>query len=66
MTTQWLKNEPQNPWKLQTTSIATRKTLYTEDSLVIDRVITNEYPEGDWRSYSLYTTTEHNEYNCAA
>ncbi|MDZ7608884.1 MAG: hypothetical protein U5K79_25665 [Cyclobacteriaceae bacterium] len=47
----------------QRASAKQRKTLYTEDSLVIDRVITNEYPDGDWQSFSLYTTTEHNEYN---
>jgi hypothetical protein len=59
----WRKNEPQNPWKLQTTRIETRNTTYNEDTLVIEKIVRTEYPATDWQSSQTYTVTETFQYN---
>jgi len=59
----WRKNEPQNPWKLQTTRIDTRKTTYNEDTLVTEKVNITEYPPADWQSSYTSTQAENLEYN---
>jgi len=59
----WRKNEPQNPWKLQTTRIDTRKTTYNEDTLVIEKVVTTEYPPSDWQSFNTTINTEKYSYD---
>ncbi len=59
----WRKNEPQNPWELQTTSLETRKTTYNEDTLVVERVVSAEHPHSDWQSSQTYDFTETYQYN---
>ena len=59
----WRKNEPQNPWKLQTNSINSRKTTYVEDTLIGQRVDITEYPRTDWQVSYKSTQTDDFQYN---